>query len=422
MSTSQPTPLQYHSAQWVIPIDGPPIEWGFLAIEGPHIHSVGQYADCPPSAQCPVPKPGSLITPGLLNTHIHLEQSFSQPIPKEPQQSFIDWLLAVIESNRSRASSTDKLERCRFGVQECLQSGVTCVNDIASGPESIQALQEAGLRAMVALEVFHPGYEPIQIAHWLEAYQKLQQASALAPLITLGLSPHALYNVSIPAWQALQRTLQPAFIHTHLAEVEAELDYLAQKPSAIDQLHQQVLGKTFRVEKPLPSPVQGLLDNHLLSQPTILAHAIHTSPTDRKALGQVPVGIAHCPRSNLALHGRTLRWADWESTNIPVGLGTDGRLSTATLDLREEARLAQRLHGWSDAQTLRALTLDGAKVLGQARQLGSLTPGKRADWVRWQAAPDSARHCPEKQVLEASTSVQAVMIDGQWRYERTSPC
>ncbi len=418
MPNRNPSPRQYFSAQWVLPVDRPPIEWGFLAVEDNRIHSVGPYANCPPSAHCSAPIPGSIITPGLINTHIHLEQSFSQPIPKTLQQSFIDWLLAVIDSNRGQASSSEKLTRSRLGVQECLQSGVTCVNDITSGPESIQAIQEAGLRAMVALEVFHPGYEPIQIQHWLEAYQKLQKTSALTPLITLGLSPHSLYNVSIPAWQALKQALQPAFLHTHLAEFEAELDYLAQKPSAIDQLHQQVLGQSFTVQKPLLSPVQGLLEDQLLTQPTILAHAIHTSTADREALRGYPVGIAHCPRSNLALHGQTLRWADWENANIAVGLGTDGRLSTPNLDLREEARLAQRLHGWTSAYALQALTLDGAKVLGQTHQLGSLAPGKQADWVRWQIKPSTEQDCPENQVLDPATTVQAVMIEGQWRYQR----
>jgi 5-methylthioadenosine/S-adenosylhomocysteine deaminase len=423
MPTHPLSQLQYHSAQWIVPVDGPPIEWGFLAVENNRIHSLGAYTDCPAAPpKCPEPIPGSLITPGFINTHIHLEQSFAQPIPKAPHQSFTDWLLAVVENNRGQASPRERLERCRFGVQECLQSGVTCVNDITAGPESIQALQEAGLRALVALEVFHPGFEPVQIAHWLEAYGQLAQASAAAPLITLGLSPHSLYNVSIPAWQALQKALQPAFIHTHLAEVEAELDYLAQKPSAIEHLHQHVLGQTFRVEKPLRSPVQGLLENHLLSQRTILAHAIHTSPTDREALRHSPAGIAHCPRSNLALHGQTLRWADWDATGVPVGLGTDGRLSTPNLDLREEARLAQSLHGWRDAQALSALTLDGARVLGLDHQLGSLTPGKQADWVLWQTASNTSLTLPESLVLDPSTTVQAVMIDGQWRYRKGPQC
>lgn len=423
MPTSPPSRRQYHSAQWIIPIDRPPIEWAFLAVEDSEIHAVGAYADRPPDANCPEPIPGSLITPGLINTHLHLEQSFSQPIPKAPHQSFIDWLLAVIAMNREQASSREKLDRCRFGVQECLQSGVTSVNDITSGPESIQAIQEAGLRAWVALEAFHPGLAPIQINHWLEAYRQLEQACASDPLITLGLSPHSLYNVSIPAWQALKQALEPAFIHTHVAEFQGELDYLAHKqPSAIEELHQRVLGQTFKVEKPLRSPVQGLLENHLLSQRTILAHAIHTSPTDREALRHSPTGIAHCPRSNLALHGQTLRWADWKASGIPVGLGTDGRLSTPDLDLREEARFAQSIHGWSDAQALRALTLEGARVLGQAHQLGSLSPGKQADWVLWQATSNKPPTVPESLVLAPSTMVQAVMIGGQWRYERESPC
>lgn len=407
--------IRYLTAQWVLPVVNDPIEWGFVAIQGHQILSVGRYEDLPKGTHAPVPKPNSLLSPGLINTHVHLEQSFPEPIVKTPQENFINWLLRVIEKTRGQNDPESKLSRCRFGVSEALRTGTTSVNDIASGPESIQAMAEAGLRGIVSLEVFHPGFEPIQIDHWLQAFAAMQAAVEPYPFLTIGLSPHSPYNVSPKAWQALLKALQPSLVHTHLGEFEDETAYLAGKPSKIINLHQQVLGKTFRPELPARSPVQALMRKGLLEIPTVLAHAIHLTESDRQELRTLPVSIAHCPRSNLALHGKTLHWNDWQSSSIPIGLGTDGRLSTPDLDLRAEARVAMDVHGWSAKQALQILTLEGARVLKQDSQRGSLKRYQEADLVLWQAEPGQSLS-PEELFLAPSTQVQSVMIGGQPRY------
>ncbi len=46
-----------------------------------------------------------------------------------------------------------------------------------------------------------------------------------------------------------------------------------------------------------------------------------------------------------------------------------------------------RGHGLPAHATLRALTLDAARILGVADRLGSLEPGKDADLVLWSGDP-----------------------------------
>jgi cytosine/adenosine deaminase-related metal-dependent hydrolase len=66
-------------------------------------------------------------------------------------------------------------------------------------------------------------------------------------------------------------------------------------------------------------------------------------------------------------------------SGLRVGIGTDSEVSVAPLDLIAEAREAQKLTGWSAAETVRALTLGGAEALGVDGDSGSLTAGKWAD-------------------------------------------
>ncbi len=406
----------YWSAQWVLPVSGAPIEWGFVAMESNRIQGVGRYQDLPPSLRVPAPRPGSLITPGLINAHVHLEQSFPTMIEKKPGTSFVDWLLAVIQATRASQRNELKRTRCESGVQESLRAGVTYLNDIASSTESLDAMDQAGVRGMVALEVFHPETNHVQIDFWLRQYEDFCAQWEGHPRLQTTLSPHSPYNVGASAWQALIEAIHPPLIHTHVAECADETHYLARESSEISRLHQQVLHRTFQPREGFSSPIQSLLTNGLLDHPSLLAHAIETTAKDRQALQEKPVGIAHCPRSNMALHGKTLDWTDWQELGIPIGLGTDGRLSTPNLDLREEARFAMQHHGWSAQQALKMLTLEGARALQMASQIGSLEVGKQADWVFWQANPTEAQ-APEALVLDPRTRVQTVMIDGQIRYQ-----
>ncbi len=404
------------TARWVLPVSAEPIQNGYVAVGNGKIKTVGRLADLPAGHAYPPPEEDTLLTPGLVNCHTHLEQSFAEPIGKLEGEPFTEWLCKVVQTLKASSSAGEKTARCQAGAQELLETGATCVNDIASGKESLLTLDAQGLRGVVSLEVFHPGNEPVRIEHWLAAYRDLQEGYTDHARLRIGLSPHSAYNVSPAAWRAIVEACKPALMHSHLAEFEDETRYLQGKASCIKDLHQRILGQRFYPACHAPSPTAYLHGHQLLNARTVLAHAIHTTAADRECLQAAGVGIAHCPRSNLALHGQTLRACDWQDFDIPMGLGTDGRLSTSDLDLRAEARCAMQQHGWSAAQALKAMTLDGARVMGMAEAIGSLTPGKWADLVLWKAQPFASS--PESALLSASTQAQQVLIAGQNRYKR----
>lgn len=412
VSQTEANHLQVIAAQWVLPVSQAPIEQGFVAYQEGRIVAVDHISALPADWLRVEPLPNTLLTPGLINAHVHLEQSFPTPIFKAPNEPFTAWLLRVIHQIQRNSTLEAKWQRCLVGAQEVLATGTTCVNDIASGPESLQVLDVLGLRGVVSLECFHPAVEPISMKHWVAQYQALQSAYENHPRLQIGLSPHSPYNVSPAAWQALLEACQPPLVHTHVAEFPDESRYLQGETACIRDLHQTVLGRSFAPQEPAKSPVEYLHRFGLLNDRTIVAHAIHTSPADRQTLAQAGTIVAHCPRSNMALHGETLRAADWIDPNIPLALGTDGRLSTENLDLRAEARYATTLHGWSAKIALEAMTLQGAKALGFAKDIGTLAPGMAADFVLWQVPP-GIETSPEAQLLHPETRVQQVIIDGK---------
>jgi 5-methylthioadenosine/S-adenosylhomocysteine deaminase len=74
---------------------------------------------------------------------------------------------------------------------------------------------------------------------------------------------------------------------------------------------------------------------------------------------------------------------------ITVGFGTDGCASNNTLDLFSEMDLCAKLHKVKDHDptalpakaVLEMATVGGASVLGLSDDIGSLTPGKKADII-----------------------------------------
>jgi 5-methylthioadenosine/S-adenosylhomocysteine deaminase len=102
------------------------------------------------------------------------------------------------------------------------------------------------------------------------------------------------------------------------------------------------------------------------------------------------------------------------SAGLAVGLGTDSPASGGDYDVRAEARACARVHGGALGadELLRMATLGSAEALGLDDEVGSLTPGKRADLVALRpAAP--AGDDPAGAALAATTRVEAVIAGGE---------
>jgi cytosine/adenosine deaminase-related metal-dependent hydrolase len=356
------------SADWLLDPLKPPIAGGHV-----HIHpQTGKIASISSRLQECIPqKTGStFLTPGLINAHTHLELHAETPIPLKPGETIADWILQVVAHSRSQTEA-DKVAACRQGVKEMLETGTTCVNDITSTGASITALSETGMRGQIALEFFHPRHNtPLNMASIREQLHNLTMQCSSNRLLTLALSPHSPYNVAPAAWEAILRELDPIAIHTHLAETREEMRWFAEGQSALDTVHEQLLGQRFGPLTSGTSPLDFI--RHLVSSRWSIAHGVYLSQEDLHHLAKHGAGLVHCPRSNLHLSQETLPLLQHlqETTGIPVGLGTDSRMSSPDLDLRSEGRVAQACHHLSAQEVLALMTAGSASSMGYGNRVG----------------------------------------------------
>ncbi len=414
-----------------------------MVVKGDTIKDVGLIQDMPnqdwPQGIQNASTHFDLITPGFINTHAHLELTYPYSIPLLDGESMGDWLFKVF-CNRDKPyciegqalSPEDALShRIESGIHQLLQSGVTTVNDISQLGESLPILAKNCVRGIVSLEFFHPDTQslrPQSLAPTIDRYLELQNEFEKISTLTVGLSPHALYNVSPEAWRYVIHACNPPLVHTHLAESKDEMAWLFHQATAnntIHQLHQAVLKQTFHS----PLQTQTPAAENLIAQmqalglfeiPTILAHGLYLNETDLSTVQKdgLPVSLAHCPQSNIWLQNDTLSPQRWQYPfSMAVGLGTDSQLSVASLDIRHDARVMRDRFQLSAMETLNMLTLQGARALFMDDAVGTLFPGKQADWLGWQFPhqPDGSLSLADSldACLTPGTKPQVIQIAGK---------
>jgi 5-methylthioadenosine/S-adenosylhomocysteine deaminase len=191
-------------------------------------------------------------------------------------------------------------------------------------------------------------------------------------LIHAAVAPHSIYTCSqktlTDAARLARRYEAPILIHT--AEMKKEWDDSKQKNGM--------------------SPVQYLDKIGLLGPDVVSAHCIYVDAQDRKTLKAKQVGCVHNPSSNMMIASGVSPVPEMRTAGIAIGLGTDGPAgSNNDLDVMEEMDLAAKLAkitkmdplalGAKDVVAM--ATIDGARALHLEKDIGSLQPGKKADWV-----------------------------------------
>ncbi|HTX54064.1 MAG TPA: amidohydrolase family protein [Candidatus Baltobacteraceae bacterium] len=397
-------------AGWVFPISQPPIPDGAIAIEAGAIVAVGARTELRrrfPQAQR-TEFPDAALLPGLINCHTHLELPVDPDHGPEP---FVPWVVRLIARRRGADPDT-ATQTADAGVQALLRSGTTTVADVSTTGCSAEPIRRAALRAMVFREVL--GVQASQAAERIgaaaEAIRKLQDATR-GSRVTIGISPHSPYGLSEPLLDACRRLVVDNALPTtiHAAESPAEVAYVRDGTGPIPDILYPAVG----CPEPLPrrsarSPI-AYLDSFGLLERALVVHAVHVDEADGRLLAARGARVVHCPRSNRRLSEGEAPVAMLQAHGIPVGLGTDSLASSASLDLWDEMRAVDL----PAAQALALATLGGARALGWDRQIGSITPGKRADLIAVSADALRGSH-PEVGLLECTRNVEMLwsMVEG----------
>ena len=328
---------------------------------------------------------GAVVTPGFVNTHHHLYQTLTRA--RAQGADLFTWLKTLYPV-WARIDDEMEYAAALCGLSELALSGCTTVFDHhyvfprgVSGlvEAEVRAAQELGVRIVASrgsmdLGEFDGGLPPDSLVEDIDTIlaetERLHTLAdgAMTQIAVAPCSPFSVTTRLMEESAALARRLGLQ-LHTHLAETVEEDAYCRELFNC--------------------TPVEYLERVGWIADDVWCAHCVHLSGDDVATFGSAGVGVAHCPTSNLRLGAGVAPVRDLLDAGVRVGLGVDGSASNERSDLFVEVKnalLVARGRGGPEALTardaLRLGTRGGANVL-RRDDIGSLEPGKRADFAVW---------------------------------------
>ena len=332
----------------------------------------------PPAPPAPHPRPQTVLLPGLVNAHSHLELTGLGG--KITEEEFPAWIAHLTRLWRERKPG-EYLEATRQGVRDSWAMGVTTVADCGATGSVLQALNELGGSGIAYHEIFGPA--PDQADAALEAWAlRLSELRRFeTPRVRLGASPHAPYTVSGPLYRlaVTHARKEKLPIAVHVAESPLEDEFVRHAAGGFAD-GQRARG--LRPDARGLSPVAWLDKHEVLGPDAVAIHCCTVDGEDIETLARRGAGVAHCPRSNRRHHKLDAPLARLIGAGLRVGVGTDSVASVSPLDLLAEARNARALASLDAQEALALVTLGAARTIGLGAEVGSLEPGKWGDVIR----------------------------------------
>lgn len=365
---------------------------------------------------------GTVVTPGLVNTHHHLYQSLTRVVPGGQDALLFGWLQTLypiwagFTPDHMRVSAL-------IGLAELAMTGCTTSSDhlylYPNGSrleDTIHAAAEIGLR-------FHPTRGAMSIGEsdgGLPPDSLVEREAAIlddmirvvdgfhdpnpGSMVRVGLAPCSPFSVSRELMRdaAILARDKGVMLHTHLAENDEDIAYSLEKFSC--------------------RPGQYAEDLGWVGDDVWHAHCVKLDSQEIDLFARTGTGVAHCPCSNCRLGSGIAPVRQMRDQGVKVGLGVDGSASNDAGSLIGEARqllLLQRVQNGADAmsarEALEIATLGGAQVLGRP-DIGALTVGRRADIAIWDVTGLEAAGAWDPVaalVLSGPMRVRDLMVEGR---------
>jgi cytosine/adenosine deaminase-related metal-dependent hydrolase len=208
----------------------------------------------------------------------------------------------------------------------------------------------------------------------------------------------------------------------HVAESRDELKLLQGRKSGFEKLY-KAAGWDRAWSPSAASPFEYLNNLGLLGPGFLAVHAVHATDSDIRLIRASGTPVAHCPRSNRETGVGRMPLHKFLNAGITVGLGTDSLASSPSLNLWDEMRYAFHSHKADGvpARTIMELaTGGGAKALGMADSIGSLTPGMKADIIAV-SLPNRSSGDLHYDLLRETKSCMMSMVNGKIIYKSDLP-
>ncbi|WP_240804480.1 amidohydrolase family protein [Qingshengfaniella alkalisoli] len=381
------------------------IERGWIRIDGDRITALG--TGTPDDITGATDMGGDLVMPGMVNPHSHIAMTLFRGLGEDVDDRLFRYILPL---ERECVTADAVSTGARLATLELIRGGVTTVADMYYFEAEIgRAVADAGIRGVVGQTLGNfdaPDHDSFDQAFALT--DALVDEFRNHPRVTPSIAPHAPYSTGpeIMARVARWAADNPGVpVQMHLGETDGENDWSREHGG---------------------TPVEITDRAGLLIPGLIAAHCLHVSDSDISLMAERGVGVAHNARAN-GKGGRGIApVTEMRGAGIPVGISTDGPMSSNTLDLFSQfapVSMFQKLRGHSrkpmpSRDVIRMASIEGAQVLGMADRIGSLEVGKQADLIR--ISLDDPRLQPVYDIYSTlvfaagPSDIRATMVAGEW--------
>lgn len=393
---AQDSPVAFVNAH-ILPVDGSPIESGVLIIDDGKIIAVGNSDISIPANARRVDLTGQVIIPGLVDTHSHVGNYSRPDVPANADGN------EATDPITPHIRALDAIWPADPGIRMALAGGITTAN-IMPGSGNVISGQTA--------------------------YVKLRGTSVDEMLIDESIGGMKMANGENPKSNYGSRNQAP---QTRMA-----IAALARQAYADAQHYQAQRQNRKRGKPPTPFDLGQEALNEVLAGDRIVQHHTHRADdiltvlrianefdyrvviqhgteawkvADELAAADIPVSliIIDSPGGKQeAIDYNEYAAKILHDAGVKIAIHTDDFINSSRFLLREGA-MAVRF-GLDETTALKALTQNGAEMLDLGERVGSLTPGKDADFVVLSGKPFSVY-----------TKVMETWIEGERVFNRADP-
>ena len=320
-----------------------------------------------PQARVEETKENSVLYPGFINTHVHLE--FSANKTTLQYGSFMPWLDSVIENREELVGACNNA----MMMQECqnmMKSGITTFGAISSFGTELEVCTQTPQKVIFFNELIGSNASTADMLYgdFLVRLDESKKCSkyGIIPAISIH-SPYSVHPIVLKRAINVAKT-ENLPLSSHFLESQAEREWLKEDSGEFLPFFQKFFNSSKSVTK---------IDEFLESFdeiPTHFVHVVQANQEELQYLADKGHSIAHCPRSNRLLGCGRLPIETLMELNIPFTTATDGLSSNNSLNILDELRAGLMLHHLGSLERLASLLI--TSITSKSAEIFSLNSGK----------------------------------------------
>jgi 5-methylthioadenosine/S-adenosylhomocysteine deaminase len=396
-------------ARWILLPTGEILVNGGIAVDGNRIAAIGSRGRIRRSSGERIVNLGeTLLLPGFVNMHTHLEEEVLRGIGREHQETFTSWLTK--RSARLRGFAPNAvISRVRLAIRESLANGITSVVDTTRTDIPPLVLRDEPIRSWPVFEVA-PADESAEKKVVAELERRMARTR---PGGRPGIAPYALFSLAPKAHKKVIEAAkaQRYLWATHMAESSEELQAFSER--AGDLFFSITRKREWHYDHSRHGPMHTAITGNLIPNHAICYHCNYVSGQELSLLAAKHVTVVVCPQYTEMQGHKPFPLDVALNRRINICLGTESSTSTRPLNLFDELYAIRRAYPHLQArQLIDWVTRNPARALGCSDCLGTLEEGKLADMIGVRFSHEPRGDLLEE-MLESEPEVVFVMVDGE---------